>query len=216
MWCTLHVIINVHGWLEIIILEQAVDKVLWTGPNPNIMLQTARGFTSLRLWTQRQLQTRSGSYLASSDYLATAAFLKQRWVNPSSFKAATVSTTPRQLTQLQEKNDDGHDKSSERIKPYEEIPTPKRIPLLKISRDFAKVAKNPFQVVNFIKERVEEFGTIYREKVSPGLPEFLFVLDPKDIEKVFRADGKYPRRFSITEWIEARKKTGIPVGIFLT
>ena len=174
------------------------------------MLQTSRALFSLRLWTHQLQRSYVDLTVTSCSKYPAAAILGQK---PSFIKVATVSTTPHQSTQPHEQSSEDHE--IERIKKFLEIPTPKRIPILNFSRDFSKVAKNPFKVVNFIKERVEEFGKIYREKLSPGLPEFLFVLDPNDIEKVFRAGGKYPRRFPLTEWVVARKQVGVPGGVFL-
>ena len=99
-------------------------------------------------------------------------------------------------------------------KPFDAIPTPKRIPLIGMSRDFMKFS--PSQAVRFVQERVENLGKIFREKMVPGLPEFLFVLDPEDVAKVFRADGRHPRRFPISEWTDVRKELNIPTGLFLS
>ena len=102
------------------------------------------------------------------------------------------------------------------VKPYDAIPTPKRIPLLGISTDFMKFS--PTKASLFIQQRVEQLGNIYREVIlsAPGLPEFLFVLDPEDVSKVFRADGKHPRRFPLTEWTTVKKENNIPIGLFLS
>ena len=99
-------------------------------------------------------------------------------------------------------------------KPFSAIPSPKRIPLIGMSRDFMKVSTS--DLVQAVYRRVEELGKIYREKLFPGLPEFVFVLDPEDVAKVFRADGRYPRRFPLPEWIDVRKELNIPIGLFLS
>lgn len=75
---------------------------------------------------------------------------------------------------------------------------------------------SPSQTVSFTRERVENFGKIFREKLAPGLPEFLFVLDPEDVAEVFRADGKYPRRLPFSDWINVRNELNIPHGLFLS
>ena len=99
-------------------------------------------------------------------------------------------------------------------KPFDAIPSPKRIPLIGMSSDFMKFS--PSQAVQLVHKRVEKFGRIYREKFVPGLPEFLFVLDPEDVAKVFRADGRHPRRFPISEWTDIRKELNLPIGLFLS
>ena len=99
-------------------------------------------------------------------------------------------------------------------KPFSAIPSPKRIPLIGMSSDFLKLS--PSNLVQLVYKRVEKLGKIYREKSIPGLPEFLFVLDPEDVAKVFRADGRHPRRFPISEWTDVRKELNIPIGLFLS
>ena len=99
-------------------------------------------------------------------------------------------------------------------KPFDAIPSPKRIPLIGMSSDFMKFS--PSQAVQLVHKRVEKLGRIYREKLVPGLPEFLFVLDPEDVAKVFRADGRHPRRFPISEWTDIRKELNLPIGLFLS
>ena len=99
-------------------------------------------------------------------------------------------------------------------RPFSAIPSPRRIPLIGISRDFMKVSSS--ELVQAVYRRVEELGKIYREKLFPGLPEFVFVLDPEDVAKVFRADGRYPRRFPIQEWIDVKEELNIPIGLFLS
>ena len=99
-------------------------------------------------------------------------------------------------------------------KPFSAIPSPKRIPLIGMSRDFMK--QSPTESVRNVRQRVEELGKIYREKLVPGLPEFVFVLDPEDVAKVFRADGRHPQRFPISEWTTVRKELNIPIGLFLS
>ena len=96
-------------------------------------------------------------------------------------------------------------------KPFSAIPSPKRIPLIGVSRDFMKFSTRIFSVY----QRVEKLGKLYREKLVPGLPEFVFTLDPEDVAKVFRADGRHPRRFPISEWADVRKQLNIPIGFSL-
>ena len=98
-------------------------------------------------------------------------------------------------------------------KPFDAIPAYEKIPLLGISRDFTKFS--PSKAVQFIEMRVGQLGKIFREKSAPGLPEFVFVVDPEDVAKVFRADGRHPRRFQIKEWTDVRKELDIPLGLFL-
>ena len=138
---------------------------------------------------------------------------KCRWLTVSSVRHASESAQPRP----QEDSTDPRSCSEveyNQAKPFDAIPTPKRIPVLNVSRGFTKFS--PSRAVQLVQERVQEFGKLFREKSAPGLPEFLFVLDPEDVAKVFRADGRYPRRFPLWEWTVVRKKLNIPIGLFLS
>ena len=45
-----------------------------------------------------------------------------------------------------------------------------------------------------MKRRVAKYGTIFREKVMPIMPEQVVICNPQDVETVFRADGPWPNR----------------------
>ena len=100
---------------------------------------------------------------------------------------------------------------SEPAKPFEAIPTTKRIPLLGISRDIWKILPND---IRFVPQRLKQLGKIFREKSVPGVPEFLYVIDPDDIAKVYRADGKQPRRIPFDDLIKVKKELNVPLAIF--
>ena len=128
------------------------------------------------------------------------------------YSVATPQQQPKDHLTEHAASPSGTDFTTARL--FDAIPSPKRIPLLGISSDFMKFS--PSQAVKLVHKRVEELGKLYREKIVPGLPEFLFVLDPEDVAKVFRADGRHPRRFPISEWTTLRKELNIPNGLFLS
>ena len=65
-------------------------------------------------------------------------------------------------------------------------------------------------------KRFKELGHIYRESLpSTGFPEFVVVCKPEDIEKVIRADGRWPLRDAMPLWSELREKLNLPKGLFL-
>ncbi|XP_003384618.1 PREDICTED: cytochrome P450 27C1-like [Amphimedon queenslandica] len=69
---------------------------------------------------------------------------------------------------------------------------------------------------NVTIKRFKELGHIYRESLpSSGFPEFVVVCDPEDIEKVIRADGRWPLRDAMPLWSELREKLNLPKGLFL-
>ena len=65
-------------------------------------------------------------------------------------------------------------------------------------------------------KRFKELGHIYRESIpSPDFPEFVVVCDPEDVEKVIRADGRWPLRDAMPLWSNVREKLNLPKGVFL-
>ena len=142
--------------------------------------------------------------------LSSSQATTPRWLVQSS---APFSAQPERVQNTAEEPKPSSDPSYEDAKPFEAIPAPKRIPLLGFSWDFLNFS--PTKIDKLVKERIQMCGMLYREKFVPGLPEFLFVLDPEDVAKVFRADGKHPMRFPITEWRDVRKELNIPLGLFL-
>ena len=60
-----------------------------------------------------------------------------------------------------------------------------------------------------------EYGPIYKENIMLG-PETVHVIDPADFERVFRAEGKYPRRPLVDAWVECRKRNGYLLALMVT
>ena len=68
-----------------------------------------------------------------------------------------------------------------------------------------------FKMSDMIQERVERYGTIYHEKMFPGLPEQLVIADPHNVETVFGAEGQWPfRQFGGDVQVLIRKKAKLP------
>ena len=66
-----------------------------------------------------------------------------------------------------------------------------------------------------MQQRVKKLGWIFREKPFPTQPEMLVVVDPDDVQTVFRADGKWPSRILLDAWPESRRRANLPTGIFM-
>ena len=81
--------------------------------------------------------------------------------------------------------------STASVKPFEDIPGPRGLPFIGISLDLLRSGSKMVEILN---KRVEKYGPIYKEKMFPSFDKLVIVADPKDIEVVFRADGKYPDR----------------------
>ncbi len=117
------------------------------------------------------------------------------------------------LSDSQPPSSDGNHQSSSppAVRQYNEIPKPKFF--LGVNWE---LIKNPKILVEYVAKQVRQYGKIYRDKGFPGIPEFLYVADPNDIEKVFRVGDKgYPMRFPIKAWRKARDELKLPYGMFL-
>lgn len=65
-----------------------------------------------------------------------------------------------------------------------------------------------------VTERLfEELGPVYKERLILSPSTSVHVIEPEDIEKVFRAEGKYPRRLVIDVWLEYRKRRNYFPGL---
>ena len=96
-------------------------------------------------------------------------------------------------------------------RPYEGIPKTKFFLGLNW-----ELMRDPKFLVDYLEKQVRTYGNIFRDKGGPGLPELLFIIDPKDVELVYRAgDRGYPMRFPITEWNQSRDELKLPYGMFL-
>ncbi|KAJ7377645.1 hypothetical protein OS493_027723 [Desmophyllum pertusum] len=57
----------------------------------------------------------------------------------------------------------------------------------------------------------KDYGPIYKENVSDKTP-VVHIMEPADIETVFRAEGKYPHRPPLDGMIKHREKKGQFLG----
>ena len=76
-------------------------------------------------------------------------------------------------------------------KQFKDIPGPKGYPLIGTALDYRN---DKYTMSRVMKRRLDKFGHIYREKVFPGLPEQVVIVDPEDVAAVFRADPEWPNR----------------------
>ena len=96
-------------------------------------------------------------------------------------------------------------------RPYNEIPFIKNFLGLNL-----EMMKDPYHMVEHTIKIALQHGYIFKMSGPPSMPAFLFVIDPKDVEKVFRVvDAGYPKRFPINEWMQVREELKIPFGMFL-
>lgn len=98
------------------------------------------------------------------------------------------------------------------VRPFEEIPAPRLLPLVGSLWDYIFGKGNHFSKTHELQiERCEKYGKIYRERF--GSTNFVFIADPSSIETVMRAETALPRKPAIKAWIEARVGLGYQGGI---
>ncbi|XP_073228660.1 cytochrome P450 27C1-like [Porites lutea] len=97
------------------------------------------------------------------------------------------------------------------VRPFNDIPAletglTSTIRYFRETEGFTKVFKLSNQL--FTKH-----GPIFREDSFFGSPA-VHIIDPDDFEKVFRSEGRYPRRPPMEIWIEHRKRRNYFPGVF--
>ena len=147
---------------------------------------------------------------------ATAALRALRPVGQNMRPWRPFSVTPCVISSAATNNAEPLLQSSEPAKPFSEIPSKKRLPLLGNLLDFTSKDIR-YKVHKVIRERFEELGMIFREKFSPRMPEMVVLGDPRDVETVFRSEGKRPHRPNIEmrPWEEVKNEFSVPLGVLL-
>jgi len=100
---------------------------------------------------------------------------------------AIASECPREASQSN---------ASSRVKPYDEVPGPKPIPILGNTwRMLPLIGQYQISDVGKISQMFyDEYGKIVRFGGLMGRPDLLFVYDADEIEKVYRQEGPTPFR----------------------
>ncbi|XP_078598372.1 putative cytochrome P450 49a1 [Branchiostoma floridae x Branchiostoma japonicum] len=98
-------------------------------------------------------------------------------------------------------------------RPFEEIPGPKGLPLIGTGLDYAPFGRFPLKthLRESFRERTKAYGSIYREKLGPL--DLVVISDPKEIEKVFRNEGRYPERVQLESVRTYREIKKLPIGV---
>lgn len=96
------------------------------------------------------------------------------------------------------------------VKPFSEMPAPKGLPfigtMLQIPRDTSKLR-------DFMFDRYEQFSHVGLYRESAGVLDMVVLFDVNNIEKLFRNEGKYPKRFDFELWKHYREKFGQADGV---
>ncbi|XP_075233158.1 cytochrome P450 302a1, mitochondrial-like isoform X2 [Lycorma delicatula] len=100
------------------------------------------------------------------------------------------------LKRLTTKPDD-KDTSQSYVKPFNEIPGPKSLPVVGTLWQYLPYI-GEYQLDNLAKNgllKLREYGPVVREDILPGV-SIIWVYTPEDIETVYRCEGRYPERRS--------------------
>ena len=95
------------------------------------------------------------------------------------------------------------------LRPFEDIPGPKKT--FKSMVEFYRDSEGLTKLFNLNEGLFARYGPIFKENTL-GQTQ-VHVMDPDDVEKVFRAEGKYPRRPLVDVWVEHRKRRNHFPGI---
>ena len=78
------------------------------------------------------------------------------------------------------------------VRSFEEMPGPKGIPLLGDLISFLMASSYFKERMAALKSAFKRYGPVIKRTVLGHT--VVFIEDPKDVETVFKADGRYPRR----------------------
>ena len=98
-----------------------------------------------------------------------------------------------------------------RVLPFEDIPGPKKT--FKSMVEFYRKSEGLHKGYKLTETWFSKYGPIFKENTFGSY--WVHVIDPNDIEKVFRAEGKYPRRLELEVWKEHRKRRNYFPGVIL-
>ena len=101
-------------------------------------------------------------------------------------------------------------------RPFRDIPSPRGLPFIGTALEYAK-SSNKYRMTQVMEQRVAKYGTIYREKMIPIMPEQVVISNPQDVETVFRADGPWPNRPEGGQiFHKMRKAANMQAGILMS
>ena len=100
----------------------------------------------------------------------------------------------------------------EGVRAFEDIPEPNG---WKLMYDLSTKTEHFAKGYKLFERLFEELGPICKESVLLSPKTTVHVIEPEDIENVFRAEGKYPRRLQLDIWLEYRKRRNYFSGLIL-
>ena len=96
------------------------------------------------------------------------------------------------------------------VRSFEEIPEPKS---WKFMYDLCTKTEGFTKAYKITERLFHDLGPVYKEDLMFRPTMTVHVKDPDDFEKVFRAEGKYPRRLIFDFMVDHRKRRNLWPGI---
>lgn len=93
------------------------------------------------------------------------------------------------------------------------LPQPKGLPLIGTMLDLITAGGGP-KLHLYVDSRHKQLGPIFSEALGPGSSAFTFICDPRDMRKVFSAEGKYPVHLLPDAWLLYNRMYGSERGLF--
>ena len=103
-------------------------------------------------------------------------------------------------------------KEQQNVKPFSAIPGPKGWPVIGNMFEAMRGGAMSGQVHKYLAKQHKKYGPIFKEQLGPGY-KAVQIMDPADVEQIFRHGGKYPRRIPITPFLLYRQESGKPHGL---
>ena len=98
------------------------------------------------------------------------------------------------------------------VRPFVDIPGPPKT--IKATVDLYRKTERLSKVYKQNESWFAKYGPIFKENLL-GNRYWVHVIDADDIEKVIRAEGKYPRRLELDVWLEHRKRRNYFPGLVI-
>ena len=94
---------------------------------------------------------------------------------------------------------------------FDDIPGPKGLPILGNLLNYYDKGFKFHKAFEIQENMFKTYGPIYKDKIMQF--SRVNIINPADMEEIFRADGKYPDRPRVDPWIKYRQRRGYSVGL---
>ena len=94
------------------------------------------------------------------------------------------------------------------------IPGPKGWPIIGNMFEAMRGGALSGKIHTYLEKQHQKYGPIFKEQLGPAY-RAVYLMDPGDIEQLFRQEGKYPRRTPFTPFLLHRAESGKPLGLLI-